>query len=101
MNPLKRLGVALFKTLVDQGDLIATQVLLPPVSGAIQARLLRAVTGSSTPPQGSAQLATKRGLVTVTVDGGAVDGAVPGAWAKYAIDRKRTRLNSRHLGTSY
>ena len=49
--------------------------------------LLRAVTGSSTPPQGSARLATKRGLVTVTVDGGAVDGAVPGAWAKYAIPK--------------
>jgi hypothetical protein len=87
MNPLKRLGIALFKTLVDQGDLIATQVLLPPVSGAIQARLLRAVTGSSTPPQGSARLATYRGLVTVTVDGAAVDGAVPGAWAKYAIPK--------------
>jgi len=87
MNPLKRLGIALFKTLLDQGDLIATQVLLPPVSGAIQARLLRAVTGSSTPPQGSARLATKRGLVTVTVDGAGVDGAVPGAWAKYAIPK--------------
>jgi hypothetical protein len=35
MNPLKRLGIALFRTLLDQGDLIATQVLLPPVSGAI------------------------------------------------------------------
>jgi hypothetical protein len=87
MNPLKRLGIALFRTLLDQGDLIATQVLLPPVSGAIQARVLRAVTGFSTPPQGSARLATKRGLVTVTVDGGAVDGAVPGAWAKYAIPK--------------
>ena len=87
MNPLKRLGIALFKTLADQGDLIATQVLLPPVSGAIQTRLCRAVTGSPIPPQGRARLATKRGLVTVTVDGGAVDGAVPGAWAKYAIPK--------------
>src|SRR5664279_6056839 len=87
MNPLKRLGISLLRTLLDQGDLIATQVLLPPVSGAIQTRLCRAVTGSSIPPQGSARLATKRSLVTVTVDGGAVDGAVPGAWAKYAIPK--------------
>ena len=87
MNLLKRLGISLLRTLLDQGDLIATQILLPPVSGAIQTRLCRAVTGSSIPPQGSARLATKRSLVTVTVDGGAVDGAVPGAWAKYAIPK--------------
>jgi len=73
--------------LVDQGDLIATQVLLPPVSSAIQSRLCRAATGSPIPPQGRARLATYRGLVTVTVDGAAVDGAVPGAWAKYAIPK--------------
>ena len=87
MNPLKRLGIALFKTLVDQGDLIATQVLLPPVSGAIQSRLCQVATGSPIPPQGRARLATYRGLVTVTVDGAAVDGAVPGVWAKYAIPK--------------
>jgi hypothetical protein len=87
MNPLKRLGIALLKTLVDQGDLIATQVLLPPVSGAIQSRLCQVATGSPIPPQGRARLATYRGLVTVTVDGAAVDGAVPGAWAKYAIPK--------------
>jgi hypothetical protein len=87
MNPLKRLGIALFKTLVDQGDLIATQVLLPPVSSVIHSRLCRVATGSPIPPQGRARLATYRGLVTVTVDGAAVDGAVPGAWAKYAIPK--------------
>jgi hypothetical protein len=86
MNPLKRLGGALFRTFLDQGDLIATQVL-SSVSGAMQSRVARAATGSSIPPQGRARLATYRSLVRVTVDGAAVDGAIPGAWAKYAIPK--------------
>ena len=87
MNPLKRLGIALFKTLLDQGDLIVTQVLLPPIAGRAQARICKAVTGSPLPPQGRARLSSYRNLVTVTVDGAAVDGPVPGAWAKYAIPK--------------
>ena len=39
MNPLKRLGIALWRTLLDQGDLIATQILLPPIAGAISTRV--------------------------------------------------------------
>jgi hypothetical protein len=39
MNPLKRLGIALWRTFLDQGDLIATHVLLPPIAGAISARV--------------------------------------------------------------
>ena len=46
MNPLKRLGIALWRTLLDQGDLIAMQVLLPPVAGAISKHVRLAVTGT-------------------------------------------------------
>src|ERR1035437_2413498 len=44
MNTLKRLGIALWRTLLDQGDLIAMQVLLPPVAGAISKHVRLAVT---------------------------------------------------------
>jgi hypothetical protein len=87
MNPLKRLGIALWRTFLDQGDLIATQVLLPPIAGAISARVRMIATGTHLPYEGPARLASYRQAVTTTVDGAALDGEVPGTWAKYAIPK--------------
>src|ERR1035441_8301259 len=87
MNPLKRLGIALWRTLLDQGDLIATQILLPPIAGAIGTRVRIAATGTHIPHEGPSRLASYRKAVTRTVDGAVLDGEAPGTWAKYAIPK--------------
>ena len=87
MNPFKRLGIALYRTLCDQADLIATQVLLPQIAGAVTTGIAKAFTRSSTPPQGGARLASYRSLVHRTVDGCPLDGALPGTYAKFAIPK--------------
>jgi hypothetical protein len=87
MNPLKRLGIALWRTLLDQGDLIATQILLPPIAGAISTRVRIAATGTHIPHEGPSRLASYRNAVTRTVDGAVLDGEAPGTWAKYAIPK--------------
>ena len=87
MNTLKRLGIALWRTLLDQGDLIAMQVLLPPVAGAISKHVRLAVTGTHIPHEGPSRLASYRQAVTRTVDGAVLDGEAPGTWAKYAIPK--------------
>src|ERR1017187_7735510 len=70
MNTLKRLGIALRRTLLDQGDLIAMQVLLPPVAGAISKHVRLAVTGTHIAHEGPSRLASYRQAVNRTVDGG-------------------------------
>src|ERR1019366_6561437 len=55
MNTLKRLGIALWRTLLDQGDLIATQIFLPPIAGAISTRVRIAATGTHIPHEGSSE----------------------------------------------
>ena len=87
MNTLKRLGIALWRTLLDQGDLIAMQVLLPPVAGAISKHVRLAVTGTHIPHEGPSRLASYRQAVTRTMDGAVLDGEAPGTWAKYAIPK--------------
>ena len=87
MNPLKRLGIALWRTLLDQGDLSATQILLPPIAGAISTRVRIAATGTHIPHEGPSRLASYRRAVTRTVDGAVLDGEAPGTWAKYAIPK--------------
>jgi hypothetical protein len=87
MNTLKRLGIALWMTLLDQGDLIAMQVLLPPVAGAISKHVRLTVTGTHIPHEGPSRLASYRQAVTRTVDGAVLDGEAPGTWAKYAIPK--------------
>src|ERR1039457_3241730 len=72
MNTLKRLGIALWRTLLDQGDLIAMQVLLPPVAGAISKHVRLAVTGAHIPHEGPSRLASYRQAVTRTVHGAAL-----------------------------
>src|ERR1035437_9684167 len=64
MNTLKRLGIALWRTLLDQGDLIAMQVLLPPVAGAISKHVRLAVTGTHIAHEGPSRLASYRQAVT-------------------------------------
>jgi hypothetical protein len=87
MNTLKRLGIALWRTLLDQGDLIAMQVLLPPIAGAISKHVRLAVTGTHIAHEGPSRLASYRQAVTRTVDGAVLDGEAPGTWAKYAIPK--------------
>jgi hypothetical protein len=87
MNTLNRLGIALWRTLLDQGDLIATQILLPPIAGAISTRVRIAATGTHIPHEGPSRLASYRKAVTRTVDGAVLDGEAPGTWAKYAIPK--------------
>jgi hypothetical protein len=87
MNTLKRLGIALWRTLLDQGDLIAMQVLLPPVAGAISKHVRLAVTGTHIPHEGPSRLVSYRQAVTRTMDGAVLDGEAPGTWAKYAIPK--------------
>src|ERR1017187_3811739 len=87
MNPLKRLGIALWRTLLDQGDLIATQIFLPPIVGPICTRVRIAATGTHIPHEGPSRLASYRKAVTRTADGAVLDGEAPGTWAKYAIPK--------------
>src|ERR1035441_7307915 len=87
MNPLKRLGIALWRTLLDQGDLIATQIFLPPIAGAISKHVRLAVTGTHIPHEGPSRLASYRQAVTRTMDGAVLDGEASGTWAKYAIPK--------------
>src|ERR1039458_9833059 len=98
MNPLKRLGIALWRTLLDQGDLIATQILLPPVAAAISKHVRLAVTGTHIPHEGPSRLASYRQAVTRTMDGAVLDGEASGTWAKYAIPRGLPRSAERRGG---
>src|ERR1019366_7308454 len=87
MHLLKRLAIATWRTLVDQADVLASTVLLKPVSAAVSRQVNLAVTGAHIPYEGPSRLASYRKAVTRTVDGAVLDGEAPGTWAKYAIPK--------------
>ena len=60
MTLLKRLGITLWKTLLSQGDIIASSVLLPPAAGAISRRVNTAVIGTHIPHEGPSRMAGHR-----------------------------------------
>ena len=82
MTFLKRLGVTLWKTLLNQGEIVANVA-----TGALTRTINTAVIGKSIPHEGPARLAGYRLAVSRTVDGAVLDGEAPGTWAKYAIPK--------------